>query len=130
MDKMDFNRRIPVVFAGLILLGGIAAADQPPEITISASGLTKAVVGRTANGGPIEEVTLTRRVGYGDLNLAKTADAAELQRRVEQTAKDSCKELDDRYPFEPKQKEDCTKTTVDKAMVQVRAAIAAAEKPH
>ena len=130
MSKRDCNYRVPVALAGLILLGGIAAADQPPEITISASGLTKAVVGRTSNGGPIEEVTLTRHVGYADLDLAKTADAAELQRRVDQTAKDSCKELDDRYPFEPKQKQDCTKTTVDKAMAQVRAAIAAAEKPH
>jgi UrcA family protein len=130
MNGKDFNYRMPVALAGLVLLGGIAAADQPPEITISASGLTKAVVGRTANGGPVEEVTLTRRVSYGDLNLAKTADAAELQRRVDQTAKDSCKELDDRYPFEDKQIKDCTKTTVDKAMAQVRAAIAAAEKPH
>jgi UrcA family protein len=130
MDKMDLNRRIPVVFAGLVLLGGIAAADQPPEITISASGLTKAVVGRTASGAAIEEVTLTRRVGYGDLDLAKTAGAAELQRRVDQTARDACKEIDDRYPFEDKQMKDCVKVAVDKAMVQVRAAIAAAEKPH
>jgi UrcA family protein len=130
MSRKDFNYRGPVVFAGLALLGGIAAADQPAEITISASGLTKTVVGRTANGAPIEEVTLTRRVSYGDLDLAKTAGAAELQRRVDQTAKDACKELDNRYPFEDRQLTDCTKSAVDKAMAQVRAAVAAAEKPH
>jgi UrcA family protein len=62
--------------------------------------------------------------------LGGVAAAAELQRRVEQTARDACKELDDRYPFEPKQADECAKSATDKAKAQVEAAIAAAEKTH
>ena len=92
------------------------AAEQPTEITITASGEMQVVVEQSAYGTPIEMVTLTRHVRYADLDLSKTADAAELEKRVNQTATDACKELDARYPFEPNAADECTKAATKTAM--------------
>jgi UrcA family protein len=128
MNKSKFNARTSLMFAGMILAGAAFAAEEPAEITITATQEAKVVVGHTAIGAPIELVTLTRHVSYADLDLSKSADAATLEGRVTQTVKDACKELDDRYPLEPATASECTKISTDKAMVQVHHAVAAASK--
>ena len=128
MNKINLSNRTSLLVAGLALVGAVMAAEQPTEITITASAETKVVVGRSAYGTPIEEVTLTRRVSYADLDLSKTAGAAELEKRVNQTAKDACKELDNRYPFEPKMADECMRSATKMAMDQVHAAVTKATK--
>ncbi len=128
MSKVNLTNRTSLMIAGLALAGAVMAVEQPTEITITATGETKVVVGRSAYGTPIEEVTLTRRVSYADLDLSKTAGAAELEKRVNQTAKDACKELDARYPFEPKAADECMRSATKKAMDQVHAVVTKATK--
>jgi UrcA family protein len=115
--------------AGLILVGGAVVAAEPiSEVTISASREAKIVVGKSPIGAPIEEITLTRRVGYSDLDLKSKAGADALEQRVADSAKAACEELDKHYPLMQKTSADCVKTANANAMVQVKAAIATAAK--
>ncbi|HEX8757209.1 MAG TPA: UrcA family protein [Steroidobacteraceae bacterium] len=117
-----------LLVAGLCL-GTTAFADNLKTITIGAGVLTKTVVDHSVStGAPIEEVTVTHRVSYADLDLRTQAGAAELRRRVEETARVACKQLDDLYPLEEKKARECADTAIADASPQVRNALAAVRR--
>jgi UrcA family protein len=114
---------VPAILVAGLCLTGSALADELPTITIGAGVTTKSVVGHSAIGAPIEEVTITHRVSYADLDLTKTADAAELRRRVQETARAACRQLDALYPLEAKNARECTRNAIARASSQVDNAI-------
>jgi UrcA family protein len=114
--------------AGLCLTVSALAADELPPITIGAGVMTKTQIGRSSSGLPTEQVTVTHRVSYKDLDLTKEAGAAELKKRVKATAHAACKQLDELYPLEAKNVQDCTRITFAKATPQVENAIALANR--
>lgn len=119
----------PIALAvGLCLTGSALAADELPTITIGAGVMTKTDIGTSSSGVPLEKVTITHRVSYADLNLATHAGAAELQRRVKETARAACKQLHELYPLEANDTFQCAKSAVAQASAQVENAIAAATK--
>lgn len=77
-------------------------------------------------GAPIVVTTVRIPALYGDLNLARPADAARLTTRLNRVAHDACAQLDQLYPLIPD--EDCVSRAVRGANPQVRAAIAKAQK--
>jgi UrcA family protein len=117
--------RLTLLTLGAVLAGGVLAAEQVGEVTVEATRETK-IVGRSYSGVPIEVISLTRRVSYADLDLTTQSGAAELEKRVNETAQAACKELDTLYPLTAAGGPACVKSTVDESMVQVRAAISAA----
>lgn len=118
----------PAILAAGLLLTASAFADDLPTITIGAGTMTKTSIGTSSSGIPLEEVTVTHRVSYSDLNLTTVAGAAELKRRVEATARAACKQLDELYPLEAKNARECTKAAIAKASPQVENAIAGATR--
>ena len=72
-------------------------------------------------------MSLTRKVGYKDLDLATHAGAAELEKRVNDTAKSLCERLDKLNPMTTSQGPSCIKEAASAALVQAHAAIAAAD---
>ena len=118
----------PAILAAGLCLTGSAFADDLPTITIGAGILTKTSIGSSSSGIPLEEVTVTHRVSYADLKLTTRAGASELKRRVEETARAACKQLDELYPLEAKNARECTKIAIAKASPQVENAIAGAAK--
>ena len=104
------------------------------EITIVAPRVVKRkIVGRTPIGAPIEVVTLSRPVSYGDLDLATEEGRATLRKRIEDTAKKTCKELDVMYPesmYPPIPAEQhCVENAISEAMaVQALVSNASAQK--
>ena len=120
--------QVALVAAGVVVASGPALAQETAQVTIQAERTAK-VVGRSYTGVPIELVTLTRRVSYADLDLSTHTGATELEKRVSDTAKDACKQLDTLYPLTASAGgPSCVKKATDDAMVQAHAAIAAAEK--
>jgi UrcA family protein len=119
--------RLALAAFGFAFAGGVAAAEAPVEVTVEAARPTTTVE-RSYTGTPIDVITLTRHVRFADLDLTTHAGAVELEKRVNDSAKEACTKLDTLYPLTATQSTACTKTSTDKAMVQVRAAIAAAEK--
>lgn len=123
------RRSAPVVLAAGLCLGTTAFADNLKTITIGAGVLTKTVVDHSVStGAPIEEVVITHRVSYADLDLRTHAGAVELRKRVQETARAACRQLDDLYPLETKQAPECTQTAIAAASPQVRSAIASVRR--
>lgn len=85
----------------LLLAAGPLQAQEmglpTEEITVYAPYAVHKVQSGTTRS-PALTVTLTQRVSYHDLDLAKDGDAAELKQRIHAAAADVCKELDRRYP--------------------------------
>jgi len=123
------RRSGPALLVASLCLTAAALADNLKTITIGAGVLTKAVVEHSVStGAPIEDVVITHRVSYADLDLRTQAGAAELRRRVQETARVACKQLDDLYPLEEKKARECTQTAIADASPQVRNAIAAVRR--
>lgn len=116
-----------VLLAGLCLAASSFAANRLPPVTVQAA-VSKAVVGRSAIGAPIDRVTLTRRVSYADLDLTTYAGAMKLEKRVHTAARAACAQLDDLYPLEERRAPACIGRTVAAASRQVKAAIARAQR--
>ncbi len=114
--------------AGLCMAMAALADNATDTIVIEAGVMTKTVVGHTAIGAPIEEVTLTHRVSYADLDLATHSGAMELKQRVKDTARLACEQLDKLYPLEEKEAPSCIRQAVERASSQVDDAITTAEE--
>lgn len=118
----------PALLAVGVCLGSVSLADTPlPTINIEASVVSKKVIAMSSSGVPTEQVTVTRRVSYSDLDLKTYAGAAALKRRVEDAAQAACKQIDELYPIEQAQAPSCVKDSVAAADEQVKAAVAAAQ---
>ena len=80
---------------GSMLIGATAVAQETvtttDSVTIEAPRVFRQEIGRTSSGIPIEQVSLSNRVGFNDLDLRNPGDIAELQRRVSAAAWDGCR---------------------------------------
>lgn len=97
-------------------------------IVIAPRTVRREEIDRTSGGARVEEITLTRRVSYADLDLTLHADVQELERRVSAMAEESCGKIAELFPMvdpEPSH-EQCIERAVAGAMSQVRTAIDAA----
>ena len=120
--------QLALLAAASVTAGNLAFAQQgEEEVTIEAKRPEK-VVGRSYTGTPVEETTVTRKVRYADLDLTTHAGATELEKRVNDTAKAVCKQLDKVYPETVSEGPTCIKKASKDAMVQASAAIETAAK--
>ncbi len=121
-----------VIAAGFTLGGGAALGQQKDtsieEITIQAPRLVQHKAVRGIGPTNTELVSLTRRVTYGDLDLALHSDVMELEKRISDTAKEACEQLAKMYPFSAPNTPDCVKEAMASAKAQTDEVIAAAAK--
>ncbi len=128
---MASSLKCALAAVGIISTSGLAFAQtqtsSPTEITITGERTSK-IVGRTSTGVPIEEMTLTRKVSYSDLDLASSAGASELEKRVHETAKELCAKLDKLNPLAQPSGKECIRKATDPALAEAHAAITAAQQ--
>lgn len=117
------------VTAALGMSAAAVAADELNEIIVEAQPLAQStVVGRSlTTGAPIVSVTVDYHVSYADLDLVKHADVLTLNKRVEGAAHDACRQLDELYPIEDPQAQQCATQAIKSASEQVQKAITAAQ---
>ncbi|MFI4889701.1 MAG: UrcA family protein [Steroidobacterales bacterium] len=130
--KSRISRQITFVAVGAAIALGAAAslAGELPEVTVKADRVMIETVDHpSGSSGSAERFSLSRGVSYADLDLSKAAGAAELEKRVKDTADAICKKLDALYPETVTSGHECEKSTTKAAMVKVHALIAAAA-PH
>ena len=99
--------------------------DQTPDVKLQAGQVQKTTVGREYAGIPIERLYVERPVSYANLDLSTAAGAAELQKRVRETAKEACAQLDAADPVDMPDTS-CVSEATAGAMKQAQAVIAAA----
>lgn len=129
---MNTRRLTRTLACALISIGLCAATaaladNELATIKVEASVISKKVIETSASGIPTEEVSVTRWVGYEDLDLKTHAGATELKRRVEESARLACKQLDELYPLEQSEAPTCERDATAAAQEQVDKALAAAE---
>src|SRR4051812_38154619 len=98
---MAFKRTLTIASATVLIGCGFAAqaADPIGNITVTAPRTVhREQVGRTNAGVPIEEVSLTRVVSTAGLDLTKVADVQMLDKRIADTAREACDNLNPLYP--------------------------------
>ena len=130
-----YYRPVPaLIFLGLAVASGAALAQPsaPQVVTVVAPHVVvhKEMARSYNTGAPIEQISYIQYVGYGDLNLNKPSDVDELKKRVADTAKAGCAELDRLYPptiYLPNPaNQRCVDNAIDTSAPQIDAAVAAA----
>ena len=119
--------RVGTLHLALATVGSLAVscpslAQRPPEVVVEAPHVT------TAEKGGRELYSLIYKVNYADLNLATYSGAAELEKRVKDSATKACAQLRKLYPLSEDTNPPCVDTATKNAMTQANQAIAAAEK--
>jgi UrcA family protein len=127
-DPRIAGTKIALFALGSFLVGSAAFAEEIAQVTVTASRPTAKIVGYTIRGGSIEEVALSYKVSYADLDVATHSGAATFESRINEAAKKACAELDKEYPLAAPGGKSCEKSAVDAAMPKVHSIIAAAEK--
>jgi UrcA family protein len=104
MKPFAVRNRCVLLAAVGALVGGSLAASGPAvaqttvgEVTVMAPHAVRQGE-MSVSGEPVEIVTLVRHVGYGDLDLTKSTDVETFKRRITETAKQACAQLDTLFP--------------------------------
>ena len=133
----EFHRmRMLSVFAGFAA-GVISAAPaiaqeyNPPATNVEVNTGSEEVTitsprrppTRSAIGAPIEEVSMSIPVAYGDLNLHSGEGVYTLRQRVRYAARSVCNRLSFRYPIGAPDHRSCYSHAIRDAMPQADAAI-------
>jgi UrcA family protein len=130
MTRSMFKLGLPLTLALAVASGAAVAQqkDQTSEIMIQGKPVQVTRVGSSYTGIPIERYTFKSAVSYANLDLSTASGAAELKKRVTATAKQSCEELQQAADPVGLVGDDntCVRKATAGAMVQVKAAIAAA----
>jgi UrcA family protein len=94
------------------------------DMIVTAPRAERRDLGRSSRGFPVQEIALSRRVSHANLDLKNARDYDELLLRIEETARDACRELDMRYPdnyFPPLTSDrECVRNAINDSMAQVR----------
>jgi UrcA family protein len=118
---------IPLV-AGLAIVSGAAVAQPMEVVTVEAA--RSALVGQSAYGVPIREVTIQSRVSYSDLDLTSAYGALQLENRIKETARSTCEQIKVAIPAEDSSEAACVKNAVDGAMQEAHKVIEAKRSAH
>lgn len=102
---------------------------SPDEVTVRAArNAHREDLGKDYAGIPIEQLTLSREVGYGDINIHSARGIVVLRRRIMLTAQNACSQLSHLYPANAwtSTPEECVSTAFHTALAQLPANVAAA----
>lgn len=125
------RRILTGVAVGLLacaVVGTPARSEQLEGVNVEASRIVKETIGQASNSAPINQVSLSYRVSYADLDLASKDGVAAMKGRVEEAAMAACKEISKLYPMATPDDYSCAKVAAQQAMVKVHEAAAAAGK--
>jgi UrcA family protein len=130
MTHSKLKLGFPLALA-LVAASGAAFAQQPDHtshIDIQGGQVQVRTVGLSDTGLPMERFELDRTVSYANLDLSTVAGVTELKKRVRETARQACEDLDTADPIDLLQSDNatCVKEATEAAMMQVKAAMATA----
>lgn len=114
-----------------VLVAG-AASSQPLEdimVRASRSALEVQTLREPRSVVGWQEISMTYRAAYGDLDLATPEGKEQLKARVRQAAEEACKDIDAQFPLAGPKGARCVDAAVDAAKPQIRQALAVASKP-
>ena len=115
-----------ILGCGVSCVAAVSAQARPSEeqVTVESPYTIRQQVVRPAMFGEMQEtqVSVDQDVSYADLDLSKTADLDTMKSRIRQAAKDSCNELDRKFPrtiYIPAFGRNCVKDAADQALARL-----------
>jgi UrcA family protein len=130
MTSSIFKFALPLTLALAAVSGAVIAQETPQssQIIIQGKPVQVTTVGRSDTGIPIVQYSFERAVSYTNLDLSTSSGATELKKRVRETAREACEEVQAADPLDASDDDDrtCVREATAGAMKQVTAAIAAA----
>jgi len=95
------------------------AEAEIEEIVVTGRRIITRTVSRTPVGATLNEMTLSYRISYDDLDLRSSAGRSELERRVNDAALAACKEIGRVYPLAEPNDAECARIARSRAMYRV-----------
>jgi UrcA family protein len=131
MPSLTSKLGLPLMIAFAVVSAAAVAQQKDPahEIKVG-TGKVQVTTIDSDDGIPTEQFKVERVASYADLDLSTPSGAAELKRRVTETAKTACKDMVNADPIDLADGEgnvSCVTSAADGAMAQVNAAIATAK---
>src|SRR5512136_1052571 len=123
MRHESFGRRAAGMVAAAVacaVSGGLALAQTTPMEVITVEAERSEKVAQTPYGAPVREITIRSHVSYADLDLKTAKGVREFEKRIHETAKSTCKEMDVKFPVQGYGEDECIKAAVDGAMAQAK----------
>lgn len=110
------------------LIWGSVLAQPLEEIVVEGSPIVKERKIEPGSPPPLYyDVVMSSRVSYADLDLAKPADVAALEKRIKEAANFVCDKIGKAYPDSEPDTKECAKRAADKALAEAKK-VAAAKK--
>ncbi|MGE0031099.1 MAG: UrcA family protein [Steroidobacteraceae bacterium] len=82
-----------IALLAAVAVSGSAVGQETEEVTVRGPGIQTTEVERSATGVPVVMFTVSYKVSYEDLDLTTTEGMAELTKRIEDAAKQGCREI-------------------------------------
>ncbi len=121
--------RLPIAVVASALICSTVFAQSAQEITVQGTrALTTKEVGQTTTGVTVIQISLGYGVSVAGMDLASSAGAVELEKRINDAAMAACKEITRQYPNATPSDADCARAAAKKAMVKAHELEAAAKK--
>jgi len=115
------------VLGGLLIANGPVFAQEPEVITVVAPrAVVQKTAGRDPRGMPFTDVSVSLTVSYAALDLTKQSDVAEVEKRIDEAAKEACRQLD-QLPFTDPDA-DCAGKAAKEGKAELKAIIAGKAK--
>ncbi len=123
MSKVFQTQAIALLAA--VAISGSAVAQEPQEVTVRGPGIQSTEVERSSIGVPVVMFTVSYKVSYDDLDLKTTDGMAELTKRIEDAAKQGCREIGLAYRTAQPSDWSCAKHATREAIAEVEQLAAA-----
>lgn len=114
-----------IALLAAIAISGGAVGQETEEVTVRGPGIQSTEVERSSMGVPVVMFTVSYKVSYEDLDLTTTEGMAELTKRVEDAAKQGCREIGLAYRTAQPSDWVCARHATKEAMDEVQQLVAA-----
>ncbi|HMK87901.1 MAG TPA: UrcA family protein [Steroidobacteraceae bacterium] len=95
-------------------------AQDLKEVTVQAKRmLTTQIVGRTATGIPITQISMSYTVSLAGVDLSTQAGVQEIENRINDVALTACKDISSKYPTAEPSDAECAKIAAKKPLAQL-----------
>lgn len=82
-----------IALLAAVAISGSALGQETEEVTVRGPGIQSTEVERSSTGVAVVMLTVSYKVSYEDLDLTTTDGMAELTKRIEDAAKQGCREI-------------------------------------
>lgn len=123
MRKMFQARAIALLAA--VAISGSALGQETEEVTVRGPGIQSTEVERSSTGVAVVMFTVSYKVSYEDLDLTTADGMAELTKRIEDAAKQGCREIGLAYRTAEPSDWSCARHATKEAIAEVEQLVAA-----